>query len=126
MTKIHSRQMGLLSRHVTSSTSRIAEHSLDAWDIVAEGIRVAYPDIVEAQEQYISSKWEASIVIPKPLADNEIVACVDSECSRQHQSLQKAELGEKVFHSDKLLTEWNLKMSERDCHLNCLCNICPS
>ena len=118
--------MGLLSRHVLSSTPRIAEHSVDAWDIVAEGIRVAHPDVAEAQEQYISSKWEASIVIPKPLADGKIVACVDSECSRQHQSLRKTELGEMIFRSGKLLAEWNLKMSERDRRLNWAISVPPS
>ena len=125
-TEIYSRRMGSLSRHVPSFTPTIAEHSLDVWDIVAEGIRAPHPDFREAQEQHISNKWEASIVVPKPLADNDVVACVDSECSRRHRSLRKTELGEMVFRSGKLLAEWNLKMSERDRRLNWAVSVPPS
>lgn len=124
-TEIYSRRMGSLSRHVLSFTPTIAEHSLDLWDIVAEGIRAPHPDFREAQEQHISNKWEASIVVPKPLADNDVVACVDSECSRRHRSLRKTELGEMVFRSGKLLAEWILKISERDRRLTWAVSVPP-
>jgi len=107
------------------SVPRIAEHLLDIWDAVAEGIRAPHPDFEVAQERHAMDQWDASDIMNDDLSDQRVILEVDAACSK-HQYLHTTELGELVIRAGKLLAEWNLQMSGRDRRLNWAVSIPPS